>query len=376
VRTDGSTSAAPPRLLLLGDTRQVHLSRWASYFAGTGWDVHTVSLETAHDFPGAFCRVPVTSALPHALRYPLAVRRIASLTRSFQPHVVNAHFAPNYGVIARAIGRHPWVLSTWGSDILTDPDKSPFHLWRTRRVVRDADWVTSDAQVMSRRLERFGVEPERILTFPFGVDTARFHPANGESSTLAIVSTRQLAPVYDVGTLIEAFASVFTQVPGATLTIVGDGPSRGQLEERARASCAAGSIHFEGMLAHRKLPVVIRRAIIYVSTARSDTTSVSLLEAMACGLFPVVPDIPANREWVADGKNGVLFEAGNPGALAGSILSAWRKPDLRRHARAVNVELIEQRASWPECMTSVHKLFDRLARSQSGATLPGGPSAE
>ena len=357
----GDNQSPSRRLFLLGDARQVHLRRWAEHFLASGYDVLTVSLESDETFPGRFRHVAVTKLLPHALRYPLCVPVVRRIVERFDPHLINAHFVPNYGLIASMLGRRPWVLSTWGSDIMTDPDKSRFHYLRTRRVLRNADWVTSDADVMTRRIHSFGVAASSVLTFPYGVDTAMFHPRSAPlKGPLRIVSNRKHDPVYDVTTLIDAFAGVIEAIPGTTLTVAGDGPLRRQLMERARQSIGGGAITFIGNVDHGRMPVLLRESHIYVSTALSDTTSVSLLEAMACGLFPIVTDLPANREWIVDGENGCLVPPGQPAKLATAIAEAWRSPVLIGDAIAHNLTLVASRAQWRDNMQPVRELFDSL----------------
>lgn len=352
-----------PRLLLLGDARQVHLRRWAAYFDSAGYDVLTFTLEEpAGTYPGTMRRFRVPAWLPHALRYPLAVPEARRVAARFRPDIVNAHFIPNYGLIASLLGRRPWVLSTWGSDVMTDPDKSSFHMWRTRRVLSGAAYVTSDAGVMTERLAALGVPREHILTFPYGVDTECFHPASSPpDGGPRLVSNRKLEPVYSVSTVIDAFAAVREAFPGATLTVAGDGSRRKALMARAAASPAGSAVTFVGGIDHDRMPALLREGHIYVSASLSDTTSVSLLEAMASGLFPVVSDIPANREWITQGENGILFPVNEPQALARAVIDAWQDPPLRDRARQANLKLIRARGRWSESMRAVHELFDTLA---------------
>lgn len=361
-----------PRLLLLGDARQVHLIRWARYFADDGWEVMTVSLEPGEGYPGRFQHIDVSHRLPDALRYPLAAGRVRAIAGRFRPHVINAHFVPNYGAIATLLRRHPWVLSTWGSDVLTDPDKSRFHRWRARRALRSADWVTSDAEVMTRRIVDFGVPEERILTFPYGVDTGRFHPPVEEpDGGPRIVTIRKLEPLYSVATAVDAFSALLTEAPDARLTVAGDGSLRASLERRAVACGVAARVDFAGAVSHEDVPALLRRHHLYVSTALSDTTSVSLLEAMACGLFPIVTDIPANREWIRDGENGLLFPPGESEALARALARAWGSAGMRRSAVEHNHELVLSRARWQDTMEGARRLMRRLAAPGE----PGAPDA-
>jgi len=353
-------------MLLLGDARQVHLARWSDYLTGAGYEVLALSLEPVDSMPGAARRIDVSPAIPNALRYPLAVPRVKRIAAAFRPDLVNAHFTPNYGLIAALAGFPRWVLSTWGSDIMILPQKSRFHMWRTRYVIERARYITSDAEVMTQRLIELGAPPDRVVTFPFGVDRSRFHPPEHPSPGAAprILSNRKLEEVYDVATIIEGFGRLHEGRPDARLTIAGSGSLAGGLQAQAAASPAAGAISFIGEVAHGDMPDLLRAHDVYVSMARSDTTSVSLLEAMACGLYPVASDIPANREWLEDGSNGLLVAPGDGAGLASALAAACGDANARAAATEKNRRLIAARADWTNNMLVVRKLFEKVLQGQ------------
>jgi glycosyltransferase involved in cell wall biosynthesis len=236
---------AQKRLLLLGDARQVHLARWADYIASIGYEVLTVSLEPNERVPDPKHRIHLPRFLPPFVRYPLAVPATRRLIRDFAPDVVNAHFLPNYGVIASMTGFSPWVLSAWGSDIMLLPQKSVFHMRRTRRVIRSAAFITSDAKVMSERLVELGAAPGRVVTFPYGVDRELFHPAAEDSGVQGprIISNRKLEAVYDIPTVLAAFQGLKRSLEMASLTVAGDGSLAAPLREQAVAVPRVDSLH-------------------------------------------------------------------------------------------------------------------------------------
>ncbi len=352
------------RVLLLGDARQVHVHRWSRFLTDSGYEVLTVSLEPVDGAVGARRRIIIPSLIPDFARYPLAVFDVRNTLKRFEPHIVNAHFVPNYGVIAALSGFTPWVLSAWGSDVMLLPEKSRFHMWRTRFVIGRADCITSDAEVMSRRLVELGARPDRVVTFPYGVDRNVFFPGKTQASRNGprIICNRKMEPVYNITVLVEAFPGVSKSLPETRLTLAGDGSNKRSLEEKARESGSANAIRFVGEISHGEVPDLLRDHDLYVSVALSDTTSVSLLEAMACGLFPIVSDIPANREWIEHAANGFLVPPRDPAALARAIVDAWLNRDLRESARQKNAALIEARADWYRNMSIVDELFRRLAR--------------
>lgn len=349
------------RVLLLGDARQVHLIRWERYLAAQGFRVHTVSLEPPTEIAGSKEQIQLPGFLPPFVRYPAAVPFLRAIIRKFEPDLVNAHFLPNYGVMAMMAGFHPWVLSTWGSDVMLLPDKSAFHMQRTLRVIRSADYITSDAEVMSERLLALGANKNTVVTFPFGVDLDAFYAAEQRQEPgPRILSNRKLEAVYSVDTIVAAFPALLKQHPGARLTVAGEGSLRAELQSAAARIAHTGSIRFTGDVRHDDMPELLRAHDLYVSMSLSDTTSVSLLEAMASGLFPVVSDIPANHEWIVDGENGALAPVRDAGALARAIANAWQDPDLRRRARKRNEAIIRERADWRINMRAVVELFDRV----------------
>ena len=349
-------------MLLLGDARQVHLRRWGEYFAARGYDVLAVSLEPASAFPTRLIHVPVPEFLPDALRYPLGCMALRRIVREFRPDVVSAHFVPNYGMMAALAYHGPWVLSAWGSDIMSVPEKSAFHRWRTQFVLDRAPWVTSDARVLTEKIASFGVPADHILTFPYGVDTDLFAPGTAPAQPgPLILSNRKLEALYRIDVIIDAFAAVHEALPDAALTIAGDGGEKRHLVARADTSTGVSRIRFIGDVTHDHMPALLREHHLYISTSPADTTSVSLLEAMAVGLFPIVTDIPANREWITDGENGRLVPPGEATKLAVAIIDAWRDSDLRDRAREKNARIIATRGRWKESMLPVHDLFDRLS---------------
>ena len=95
------------------------------------------------------------------------------------------------------------------------------------------------------------------------------------------------------------------------------------------------------------LPAIYCAADLFVSPSHSDGSSVSLLEAMACGRPVLVSDIPSNKEWVAPGETGDLFIDGDPQSLSDKILALASDPDLEDYGCRARA-LAERRANWDE----------------------------
>jgi glycosyltransferase involved in cell wall biosynthesis len=109
---------------------------------------------------------------------------------------------------------------------------------------------------------------------------------------------------------------------------------------------------------------LLQRAAVLVSPSLSDGTPNSMLEAMACGAFPVMGDLASIREWIRHGVNGLLFDPTNAEQLAACLQEALTNSDLRRSAQAANVELAKARADRARIMPAVRGLYARVASTR------------
>jgi glycosyltransferase involved in cell wall biosynthesis len=355
------------KIAFLGDGSLGHVRRWAGFFQDRGHDVLLVSFEDIAGCP--FPARRIRRLLPTKLAgYAAALGAVKKELESFGPDIVNAIYAGGYGFIGAQSGYRPLVVSAIGSDMLVDYPSSFVHRLQIEYALRRAALVTTDAESLSSAVERAGVEPSRIVEIYFGIDPEVF---NMEGRTergdgpLRIVSTRNLYPVYDIATLIEAFAAVSAKTE-ALLTICGDGPDRAALEKQAAGLGVANRVTFTGKLDPPGIAKELTKADIYVSTSTSDSTSVSLLEAMACGAVPVVTDLEANREWIRDGVSGALFRAGDPEGLAETVIHLAADTDGTWEKRDEAAATVEKRGLWLPNMERAEKEFSRLIEKGTG----------
>jgi len=280
--------------------------------------------------------------------------------------LIHAHWVIPAGLIALVAGRicrKPVVVTAHGSDLLVVPGRSGLIGKLVKYVLGHADAVTSVADHLTGLIAEMGIPREKVLTFPMSVPTESFAPEGdaqvGWEGKAVIFSNRSLYPLYNVETLVRATPAILEKTPNAQVVIAGEGPEREKLASLASELGVSDRVEFIGMIPHERMPEYLRGASVYVSTALSDGASVSLLEAMACGTFPVVADIPANREWIDDGSSGLLFPPEDPDALAERISQCISQADLRNGAREINVGLVERKACWS---SNVERLLELYAK--------------
>ncbi len=167
----------------------------------------------------------------------------------------------------------------------------------------------------------------------------------GWQGAFILLSTRSWEPVYGTDTLIEGFVQAAERDSDLRLLMLGDGSLRPKIVATLEAAGLTDRVHFGGQVDYDSMPAIFRAGNAYVSASHSDGTSISLLEAMACGLPSVVSDIPGNREWVMPGENGWLFSDGDPRDLAEAILMAKTDSQARTMGGRARAKA-EERADW------------------------------
>jgi glycosyltransferase involved in cell wall biosynthesis len=353
------------RICLLADGASIHTRRWCAHFSGRGFEMHVITFRGA-EVPGATVHAldageimsrggnwQVLAKLP-------AVRR---LVRSIRPDLLHAQYATSYGLLGALCGFHPFVVTALGSDVLVSPRESRVYRMVLRYVFRKADWITSMADHMTVGIVELCHRPDKVTTVAFGIDPRIFH-ADGRRvpiDRIVIASTRNFEPVYDVQSLVRAFPRVLQALPRAELHLVGTGAQRAEIEGLVAREGVAGRVTMHGALPQPRIAELLRGTHVFVTTSLSDGNNISLNEAMACGCLSVATDIPANRQWVAEGLNGFFSPPGNPVALADRIVEACRRHDeLQAGCLRYNTRLIEERATWSRNMQIVEQRYLEL----------------
>jgi glycosyltransferase involved in cell wall biosynthesis len=282
--------------------------------------------------------------------------------REFVPDIISALFLPDYGWLAGLCGHHPLAVSAWGSDILISPLKSRWHKRRIEYVLRQADILFADAELLGVRMRELGADESKIHVIPLGVDAAWLN-ARATRVPLAekpfrIISNRHLEPLYRVDTFVRAAALLAGEDSNRYMfVIVGSGSRRPELTRLVVELGLGSCVEFLGTISEEQMRDQLRQAELFISCSSSDGTSVSMLEAMASGCVPIMSDLAVNHEWIKPGENGLLFPVGDAGALANAIRRAAEDAQWRDEVRERNRVIIQRRALWEDNMAAVEQIM-------------------
>jgi 1,2-diacylglycerol 3-alpha-glucosyltransferase len=191
------------------------------------------------------------------------------------------------------------------------------------------------ADEISRRLaahpgDRGDESVPRVRAIPTGVDVAAVaalapvdvRPTAGwDPDATVVVSVGRLAREKNVSLLLEAFAAARQAEPRLRLLLVGDGPARAEVQERAGAADLADAVHLAGARPHGEALALAGGADLFAFASQTETQGLVLAEALAAGLPVVALAGPGVADSVRDGIDGrVVPEA--PGASQAQRLGA------------------------------------------------------
>ncbi|HLE14624.1 MAG TPA: glycosyltransferase family 4 protein [Anaerolineales bacterium] len=278
-----------------------------------------------------------------------------------QPDLIHAGPIQSAAYLAARTGFKPLVSMSWGYDLLVDADRSPELRQATSFTLQHSTVLVGDCQAVRQKAISLGMPPEQIVTFPWGVDLEDFSlrraPAP-DKNAFTIFSTRSWEALYGVDILAQAFVQASRQNPELRLCMLGNGSLATELQSIFEKGGLIERVSFPGQVQQSNLPEYYRSADLYVSASHTDGSSISLLEALACGVPALVSDIPGNREWVEPGVQGWLFPEWDVEALAQGILHAVRErqalPEMGRAAR----QLAEARADWSKNFTELLRAYE------------------
>ncbi len=239
------------------------------------------------------------------------VAKIKKLIQEYAPSIIHIHQVNSYAyysLIAARKSSVPKILTAWGSDILLSPKKNYLLKKMVQFNLRHADFFTSDSEFMAEEMR--SLLPRRkldILIANFGIEII-------EKDLLKeniIYSNRLHKKLYQIESVINAFKLFLENSIDKSwkLVIAATGEETNNLKSMVEHLNLKGNVEFVGWVDQEKNVEYYSKARLFVSIPESDATSISLLEAMAYGCIPVLSDLPANREWIDDGKNGIIVNS-------------------------------------------------------------------
>ncbi len=381
------------RILFVAMPQSIHAARWINQVSSSDWDVHVFPC-----FPGA-----PNKELRNVTMYGVPARRpaeahssvrwrglwplrragnivgwkvkpffppaLAWLVRALRPDVVHSLEIQHAGYLTLAARRRlddfpPWTVTNWGSDIFLF-GRLESHREKIREVLASCDYYACECHRDVDLARQFGFRGQVFPVLPNtgGLDLERMSRlrAPGPTSARRLVMLKGYqgwAGRALVGLrAIELCADVLR---GYTVAVYLASPEVEIAAELARQSTGV-QIEIIPYTSHEEILRLHGRARASIGLSISDAASISALEAMAMGSFPLQSNTSCLAEWISDGDTGLLVHPDDPASVASALRRALGDDRLVDEAAEANAKVAAERLDAGKLQHQILATYERMA---------------
>ena len=295
---------------------------------------------------------------------------VARALNEFQPDAVLSYFAHpdgQVGMQAAHIAGIPSAVIVGGTDVLVlpnDPARGPV----VRRVLAGTTRIMTVSEGLRTKCLELGCAPTQVQTIYQGIDPDVFYPGNRpamrqklglDPTHEVLIWVGRMVPIKGLDLLIDAFAQVHADRPQVRLYLLGDGPSKADVEYEANRRGLSEVIRCVGAVGHDRLADWYRAADLCVLSSLSEGLPNVLREALACGTPFVSTNVGSLRE-IASPEYSQLVDSRDPAEFAAAICTALQ-PEMRSAAAAYRPR------TWRDCACEVRQLFAACVETRNNS---------
>ncbi|MFW9830990.1 MAG: N-acetyl-alpha-D-glucosaminyl L-malate synthase BshA [Candidatus Thorarchaeota archaeon] len=317
-------------------------------------------------------KVDLVDVLEYPLfRYPpytvSLASKLANVAQKHKLDLLHVHYAIPHAVsayIAHQMTGIPYIVTLHGSDVHTlgaDPAYQP----ATKFAVEAAHAVTCVTRHICETAERTlgircSIDPITNFTYNeiFKPNACEFPIANGKRQLIHVSNFR---PVKRVSDLVTAFAQIAEEVPDVDLLLIGDGPTRPDVDRLIRKFELQNRIRCPGF--KRDVYRYLRCGHAFALSSELEGAPLSLLEAMSCGLPVVATEVGGIPEIITDSENGLLVPLGDIDAMADKLFVVLTDSMLANRLGKQARQAILERHTVDKVVPQYEAIYERVLSS-------------
>ncbi len=360
------------KVVFLAPQNSIHVTRWANAIVKYADELHLITLHNQKHFLSTEVKV-------HRLKYnaPLGYisnfLQLRSLIKKIEPDIIHVHQLSGHGTLMSLTFLKNYLISIYGSDVYSFPNKSPIHKLLIKNNLKNAKYLASTSHIMAQETKKY--TNKQIFVTPFGIDADKFKSfkdpfTKDKIITVGLVKT--LKKKYGIEYLVRAVPIVERELKKISilnvrikLIVYGYGELKPKLEK------LSDSLHidagFPGFIKYEDVPEVINSMdiICIPSIDNSESFGVSAVEAMACERPLVVSNVDGLREVVIHEKTGLIVKKEDPEAIAVALLRLINDNSMAIELGKNGRKRVLEMYDWNDNVKHMLEIYEQIYASTS-----------
>jgi len=349
------------RICFIANANSVHSARWITPFVKRGDQVHLLSPKpVVRTWKGLADLVDLSQVTNiRKVRFAVWGVWVRNYLRQTKPDIVHAHHLTGAGWLGALANFHPFVVTSWGSDILVEPNRSSFRRLLIKIVLHRSDRLTVPSRLMYDAALGLGMSETRLRLIPWGVETDVFKPTpedrfstrsrlGVDMNAKVVFSPRAIDVKYNVDVVLEAFSMVASRIPEARLVLLRynvDPDYLSRAEQLIETHRLGGAVLW---LPHQQtsddMARLYRAADATISIPSSEGYGFTVYEAMASGCPTLVSDLPVFEGEMANHIHTLKVPVRNTSKTAHALFRLLTDSSLQTQLRAEALDICRSKS--------------------------------
>jgi L-malate glycosyltransferase len=368
------------KICFLADGASIHTHRWVTPLIDRGYAVHVASYRPiSHGVPGAEFVDLTKLSNTRKFRFLSWAWWLRGYLADLNPDILHAHQIQAAGWLGAMSRFHPFIVSSWGSDLLIEPHKSVLRRTLVRSVLKTSDRLIVPSRLVAQAAYDLGYPTSKTHLIPWGVETDIFRPNPDDRSatrqqlgffpdTKVILSPRSLARLYNHDILLEAISALRSRIPNVLLVLLRyniDPLTATRLEAQVTELGLEQHVRWLSPQTSAELAQLYRAADVVASIPSSEGYGFTVYEAMAAGCPTLITDLPVYTDELVDGVHTLKVPVRDVVATSQRLYQLLTDDSLARklHARALD---IAQAHNVSQRISQADALYRELTKQHAG----------
>lgn len=362
------------RVLMLADIYSEHTEKWALGLAAKGIHVGLFSFNRSsyewykNNENITLLFEPKKSSDANLkrtkLNYLFYLGSLKKAIKKFQPDILHAHYASSYGLLGSLSGFHPFIISSWGTDVMKFPYRNRINQKLLRYNFKKADVLCATSNTI--KAFALQVQAKKVEVVPFGVNLNEFKAKPVKSifgeNDFVIGCVKALEKIYNIDVLIKAFAQAHAKHKNMKLLLVGEGSQHQQLVKLCDELKITESVTFTGRIKFSDVSNYFNMINVLVNVSDYESFGVSVIEAMACEKPVVVSSVGGLKEIVENSNAGILVPVGDVNETANAIEKYYLDKDLRISSGQNGRKKVEAFYNWENNLNQMIEIYNKAKK--------------